>query len=577
MHTYVEWMAVNCAKSCAPKANEGTCVDVKGWHMSGYPTLGCDWFARSGSLCHWFGAGWMWHGHTANTACCACGGGKIVKDWCDTTASASSVSGTSSGCNCDAEIVTKTQCVNNGGCGTGITVREGMTVGTELAGQLKDVNEALETFTGVETVVKEFSEKLVAAGTIVSLVTLFLPEQPSAELQAIESGFNEVQLQIDSLSVQMTTAIADLKQIVVLSQLEQRTGAISDAQIAYENYFNSITTQGADRQLKRNYFSDVCNGNANDRPETNFRYLYIHGCSTCQIDPNWERAPKQAITIIDEAVKNDPAKFKRLYGVATLSAMIEAMTLYASCGPEADLENTITEASAYYNIRKAWLGKMKEGIDEVAAHIQAKVNKIETEWPCKLWQNDIAPHVKACGGDGYHPVTDGCTKAVFDGLAAKYPDKHFMVLVYNNVRGFDKHTFYRNGNDSAGNSFCADGRSNHGKYHAKHWYKNFHIVWKSKTEGSRKSYFDHENQWFGLERGPCTKMEKKCPWYRSCDDRDYRAVGACPGGAQDVFGKSKVKNIVVSHGSGLKGMSHVGQFGSKNFVTRFNGGFTIAF
>ena len=59
----------------------GTCTDITGWADSGGDT--CANYELNGNWCVWYGDGFANGGHTANTACCACGGG-VMSSCCDT-------------------------------------------------------------------------------------------------------------------------------------------------------------------------------------------------------------------------------------------------------------------------------------------------------------------------------------------------------------------------------------------------------------------------------------------------------------------------------------------------------------
>jgi len=62
--------------SCGGGVRESGCQDaVYNWYDSYGPTYDCDWYARNAGACERYGYDYERLGHTAKTACCACGGG----------------------------------------------------------------------------------------------------------------------------------------------------------------------------------------------------------------------------------------------------------------------------------------------------------------------------------------------------------------------------------------------------------------------------------------------------------------------------------------------------------------------
>jgi len=62
--------------SCGGGIRESGCQDaVHNWYDSYGSTYDCDWYARNAGACEKYGYDFENRGHTAKTACCACGGG----------------------------------------------------------------------------------------------------------------------------------------------------------------------------------------------------------------------------------------------------------------------------------------------------------------------------------------------------------------------------------------------------------------------------------------------------------------------------------------------------------------------
>merc|ERR1719203_479904 len=62
--------------SCGGGIRESNCQDaVYNWYDSYGPDYDCDWYARNAGACEKYGYDYEARGHTAKTACCACGGG----------------------------------------------------------------------------------------------------------------------------------------------------------------------------------------------------------------------------------------------------------------------------------------------------------------------------------------------------------------------------------------------------------------------------------------------------------------------------------------------------------------------
>ncbi len=57
--------------------NDGSCDEVEGWYDIDGPQFNCAWYAAA-DACAGLGDDYENEGYTANTACCACGGGTPV-------------------------------------------------------------------------------------------------------------------------------------------------------------------------------------------------------------------------------------------------------------------------------------------------------------------------------------------------------------------------------------------------------------------------------------------------------------------------------------------------------------------
>ena len=97
-------------------------------------------------------------------------------------------------------------------------------------------------------------------------------------------------------------------------------------------------------------------------------------------------------------------------------------------------------------VKKDNLQQMENGLNEVARYIDRKIYEIETRWPCEMHESDM-------------PAGDETPEQVFNHLNSKYPGKHWLVLTYNDVTGYDHHNYYNR------IDLCESGNSNVGRYH----------------------------------------------------------------------------------------------------------------
>jgi hypothetical protein len=72
---------VKCAAMGMPmgvpmEVGVNVCNDVSGWFDAEGATYDCAWYSSDGSNCATYRSEYANAGHTANSACCVCGGGK---------------------------------------------------------------------------------------------------------------------------------------------------------------------------------------------------------------------------------------------------------------------------------------------------------------------------------------------------------------------------------------------------------------------------------------------------------------------------------------------------------------------
>lgn len=331
----------------------------------------CAWFAKDPQRCTLREGDRIGkNGRTAKAACCACGGGVSAQ----AAARAAELNAVCRAVDCTRDMGASTASDGTGGTSTGVTVREGLETAADVADNLVGVIDALVTFESlsVNEALSNFGGAMSVAGAAIGVVTMFLPEQPSAELEAIIAGFKQVNTRLTALSAQMREGFAGVKELVVNLALDVEVNNLANARAAYYDYILSPTTL----QYQSN-FRSVCN-DVGSGPRSIFHFFYSHGCSSCEAgkDGGWTgAASSQAIIELSKQDMHtglDPAadakRFKAGFGRTALGAMAQTMFLYGACSHE--------ENDAHPSRKAYWLGEMKNAIDEVALRLGDKAEDI---------------------------------------------------------------------------------------------------------------------------------------------------------------------------------------------------------
>lgn len=404
---------------------------------------------------------------------------------------------------------------------SGFTIGDGIDVANDVANAMGDFSSALTNFMSVSASVSKVAAVLgaagPAAGLLMGIITMFFP-QPDPALLAIKEGFDNMNARFDALSKQLGFGIDAIRADLWDRDLEKKINTITAVGDAYGDFMCSVNGNDEDRLYYRNNFRKKCTDND---PLLAFSALYEHSCdyktTLCEHNPGGYKTTSKAIDFFGSPAyhNNDVNKFQAGFVRIVLSAMVEAMLLYSACS-----ETSMSDTNKIDNLQK-----MEDGLKEVARHMDRKIYEIETEWPCEMHTYDMP------AGDVHETP-----KQVFDRLSSKYPGKHWLVLTYDEVHGYNQHTYY----NPHRVDLCKSGNSNVGRYHGVHNRKEWHVLWKNASSPSRMQG--------GIN--PDDRFPNVCLYPATCS------------GAWGVFHRATKREIVVAVGNGLTGWGNLARLGN---------------